>query len=483
MSDNSKITGSISIKGNLGGSLSNSLLQGKSAYEVAVANGFVGTEEEWLESLKGEKGEKGDKGDQGIQGEKGDKGDRGEQGVQGEKGDKGDKGDTGEAGQNGEKGDTGRAATIHVGDVVAGTEASVINRGSENYAVFDFVLPSGKQATDSAAGVAKLYDAPGSAKDGAMTQSATTTMLGNKVDKVIGKGLSTNDYTTEEKTKLANIEANADINIIESVKVNGTALTPDVNKAVEVIVPTKTSDITNDSGFITINDVVKPTTTSPLMDGTAAVGTESTFARGDHRHPSDSTKVDKVEGKGLSTNDFTDNEKNKLDGIGASKGTGLLAGITILTIPGNDGNENLNEYALVNDDGMQGVQYLLDQKAPLDSPVLTGTPTAPTATAGTNTTQIATTEFVTSAVSDAIGKLAGIKFSIVNSLPTTGDASIIYLVSASDGSGDDIYDEYIWLSANNKFEKIGTTRIDLSNYYNTSNMTPITSAQIDAICI
>lgn len=54
MSDNSKITGSISIKGNLGGSLSNSLLQGKSAYEIAVANGFVGTEEEWLESLKGQ---------------------------------------------------------------------------------------------------------------------------------------------------------------------------------------------------------------------------------------------------------------------------------------------------------------------------------------------------------------------------------------------------------------------------------------------
>ena len=33
-------------------------------------------------------------------------------------------------------------------------------------------------------------------------------------------------------------------------------------------------------------------------------------------------------------------------------------------------------------------------KAPIASPALTGTPTAPTATAGTNTTQIATTAFV-----------------------------------------------------------------------------------------
>ena len=35
---------------------------GKSAYEIAVDNGFVGTETEWLESLKGEQGDKGDNG-------------------------------------------------------------------------------------------------------------------------------------------------------------------------------------------------------------------------------------------------------------------------------------------------------------------------------------------------------------------------------------------------------------------------------------
>lgn len=50
---------------------------GLSAYEVALQNGFIGTEEEWLQSLKGEQGP------QGIQGDKGDKGDRGEQGDKG----------------------------------------------------------------------------------------------------------------------------------------------------------------------------------------------------------------------------------------------------------------------------------------------------------------------------------------------------------------------------------------------------------------
>ena len=60
---------------------------GKSAYQIALDNGFVGTETEWLDSLKGEKGDKGDTGPQGEVGEKGDPGD---------KGDKGDKGDPGE---------------------------------------------------------------------------------------------------------------------------------------------------------------------------------------------------------------------------------------------------------------------------------------------------------------------------------------------------------------------------------------------------
>lgn len=44
---------------------------GKSAYELAVEQGYEGTEQEWLASLKGEKGDKGDKGDQGPQGDVG----------------------------------------------------------------------------------------------------------------------------------------------------------------------------------------------------------------------------------------------------------------------------------------------------------------------------------------------------------------------------------------------------------------------------
>ena len=71
------------------------------------------------------------------------------------------------------------------------------------------------------------------------------------VAKETGKGLSSNDYTAEEKAqvaKIAGIEA-AEENVIETVKVNGTALTPDAQKAVDVQVATLTD--TNSSNLHT----------------------------------------------------------------------------------------------------------------------------------------------------------------------------------------------------------------------------------------
>lgn len=136
------------------------MITGKSAYEIALLNGFEGTEAEWLASLKGEKGDKGtgasvisteyigqdenggniymqtfDDGStstftapKGVKGDKGDQGDIGNTGVDGTpcthywdgttlyissasgessadlKGEKGDKGDRGEQGIQGEQG-------------------------------------------------------------------------------------------------------------------------------------------------------------------------------------------------------------------------------------------------------------------------------------------------------------------------------------------------------------------------------------------
>lgn len=94
---------------------------GKSAYEIAVEKGFIGTEEEWLSSLVGPQGPQGEIGPQGPAGPQGEQGPQGPKGEDGTmtfedltpeqkaslKGDKGDKGDTGETGPQGPQGPQG----------------------------------------------------------------------------------------------------------------------------------------------------------------------------------------------------------------------------------------------------------------------------------------------------------------------------------------------------------------------------------------
>ena len=66
-----------------------------------------------------------------------------------------------------------------------------------------------------------------------VTSGAVKAALDEKVDKVDGKGLSTNDYTTTEKNKLAGISAGAQVNVIEEVQLNGAKITPS-SKAVNI---------------------------------------------------------------------------------------------------------------------------------------------------------------------------------------------------------------------------------------------------------
>ena len=93
----SSLKGDKGEKGNTGakGNPGQDGAEGKSAYAIAVEHGYEDSEEKWLLSLKGEKGDTGERG------EKGDTGDRGLQGVPGEKGEKGDAGVAGKDGTDG----------------------------------------------------------------------------------------------------------------------------------------------------------------------------------------------------------------------------------------------------------------------------------------------------------------------------------------------------------------------------------------------
>lgn len=101
-----------------------------------------------------------------------------------------------------------------------------------------------------------------------------------------------------EKSKLAGIAAGAEVNVQSDWNAtSGDAMI--LNK------PTIPSPGTG--------------TSYPAMDGTRALGTQAGYARVDHVHPSDSTKVDKETGKGLSTNDYTNADKTKVGYVDTGK--------------------------------------------------------------------------------------------------------------------------------------------------------------------
>lgn len=79
-------------------------------------------------------------------------------------------------------------------------------------------------------------------------------------------------------------------------------------------IPSATSDLTNDSGFITASSVPSASSTAPAMDGTASAGSSTSWSRGDHVHPHDTSKADKattLSGYGI-TNAYT---KTEVDGM------------------------------------------------------------------------------------------------------------------------------------------------------------------------
>lgn len=206
-----------------------------------------------------------------------------------------------------------------------------------------------------------------------------------------------------------------------------------------------------------------------------------------------SGKVDTVDGKGLSANDFTDTLLAKLNGIADSANnythpTLTRSDTTSAQSAAFGGKIDVVDSVTTDDDGhvskinvksvILPAEQSLSAYAKLASPAFTGTPTAPTASAGTNSTQIATTAFVSSAVASAVSGITGISYSIVTALPTTGKAGIIYLISNS-GTAPNIYDEYIYV--NSKFEKIGTTDVDLSGYLKTTDLVAVTNSEIDAM--
>jgi len=139
---------------------------------------------------------------------------------------------------------------------------------------------------------------------------ATKDALDGKVDKVTGKGLSTNDYTTAEKDKLAGIETGAQVNPLVSVGGNSRQILEySVNDNMGALI------MIYDDGSLDVGNVAVPLASAAQ----GAIQSLSNALAG---------KVDAEDGKGLSTNDYTTAEKNKLAAFGAASTYALKTDIT-----------------------------------------------------------------------------------------------------------------------------------------------------------
>ena len=487
-----------------------------------------------------------------------------------------------------------------------------------------------------------------------------------------GKGLSTNDYTTAEKTKLAGIDTGAQVNVIETVKKNGTALTV-TNKAVDISVPTTAADITYTGGeqgseytvtvqtelndinnaltaaaydagksafsnvkvgnvtiqadsrqdtlelagstYISItpnaaNDKVTfnltqlqasdvnfqpeqtslqaqnvenaileletdlghayayanvavgnttlgatstddtitfaagnnvtltptntggvktvtiaatdttytPASANPLMDGTAAVGTSVKYAREDHVHPSDTSRVPTsrtVNGHALSSNvtvtaadigvesgaqvnavtdvqvNGTSVLSNKVANVpqASDAAYGVIKLTPSTTTDSQTGDIN-KSWVTINHtfNGTAATSKLpvLDNtnriyydNLPAATSTTKGAVVMDTAMSGTSTNAVQNS-VIKAYVDNAVGAVVGLSFEIVQTLPASGSPGVIYLMTNS-GTSPNVYDEYVWISSQNAFEKLGTTDIDLSGYMLKTDMVAITTSEIDTL--
>ena len=121
----------------------------------------------------------------------------------------------------------------------AGTALQQITVGRDGQFVTTTVSEKGDGTTQSV-DVSVTTAAISGTKDGLVTASDARTELDKKVDKVEGSRL----MTDAEGEKLAAIAEGAQVNVIETVKVNGEALTVDGDKAVDVVVPVLDVDTT-----------------------------------------------------------------------------------------------------------------------------------------------------------------------------------------------------------------------------------------------
>lgn len=243
-------------------------------------------------------------------------------------------------GDNGSGGSTVASVNGHTGVVVLAASDVGAATSTQGGKADTAVQPSG--LTKAAVGLSNVDNTSDISKPVSTLVQAS---LDTKVDKVVNKGLSTNDYTTAEQTKLATVSTGAQVNTVTSV-----------SSRTGAVVLTS-----SDVGLSSVNntaDISKPIST--LQQAALDL------------------KVDKVAGKQLSTNDYTTVEQTKLAGIATGAQVNTVTSVSgrqgVVTLTSSDvGLANVDNVSDVNKPISTATQTALNLKSPSASPTFTGT--------------------------------------------------------------------------------------------------------------
>ena len=185
------------------------------------------------------------------------------------------------------------------------------------------------------------------------------------------------------------------------------------------------------------------------------------------------TFVQKENGKGLSSNDYTIEEKNKLKNLknytdATEVESGLLSPANLSKLNSVQEGAEINTIEQIKRNGtlLNPTDKVVDIKIPITTSELTND------SGYLNNTQ------VQQLISDA----RYMKKTIVETLPDTGEENTLYLVGI-DGTGSNVYEEHMYI--NGKWELIGSTEteVDLSGYVKSADIQIATTEEIDLLLV
>ena len=338
----------------------------------------------------------------------------------------------------------------------------------------------------------------------------------NKVDKELGKGLSTNDFSNTEKAKLKGIEDNAQRNIIEEIDLNGVKIDP-IDKTISIntvgSINGQTGDITLRDNSETAWDVnlhIKDHEIQGKVVTPKSIGSETTPVYFNENGEITPINID----------DEVTKNSNKLVTSGAIyrsldlKQNQLIPGDNI-TIQNNvisaKSELNLAKYAKIEDvekklstkqDTLIPDNGIKIEENRISVTAITESEEQPNTSIWVNPEE--NTEVVLSYNRSQIDALVDSKqniltagkgiqivgstisstvdsnpFITVSVLPSVGENGKIYLVPAESPGNNNVADEWIW--NNGSWERLGSASVDLSNCPKLIDLTAVIATETDHI--